>query len=227
MNKFSIFLLLIIVSSASNSAPITQLTITGGSHALNGDTVLDVFTMGDFADINIGGYDGSAPTSQDYGSTSIVTFRFQALGGSVGTVYTSPTSESGSGFSATSGDITNGFATLDLDSWTVWSSGNIMNLGSSSSQGVRETCAMTIELVENCTSAIIVDSYDPVTGAFTASWDAVHTGESPFVGHLSSWVITGTMSTSVVPVPAAVWLFGSGLLALVGVMRRRNVRQSL
>jgi hypothetical protein len=35
----------------------------------------------------------------------------------------------------------------------------------------------------------------------------------------SNWV---TGSTPVVPVPAAVWLFGSGLLGLVGVARRRS-----
>ncbi|MGE5241685.1 MAG: VPLPA-CTERM sorting domain-containing protein [Bacteroidota bacterium] len=29
-----------------------------------------------------------------------------------------------------------------------------------------------------------------------------------------------------VPVPAAVWLFGSGLLGLVGVARRRNARST-
>lgn len=32
-----------------------------------------------------------------------------------------------------------------------------------------------------------------------------------------------TMSAAVVPVPAAVWLFGSGLLGLVGIARRRRV----
>ena len=37
-----------------------------------------------------------------------------------------------------------------------------------------------------------------------------------------SFVLT-TQPVSAVPVPAAVWLFGSGLLGLVGVARRRNV----
>ena len=33
---------------------------------------------------------------------------------------------------------------------------------------------------------------------------------------------TGTIGTSAVPVPAAVWLFGSGLLGLIGIARRKQ-----
>ena len=32
----------------------------------------------------------------------------------------------------------------------------------------------------------------------------------------------GTVNISAVPVPAAVWLFGSGLLGLVGISRRKK-----
>ena len=34
--------------------------------------------------------------------------------------------------------------------------------------------------------------------------------------------VSGTVTVNPVPVPAAVWLFGSGLLGLIGVARRRN-----
>ncbi len=43
---------------------------------------------------------------------------------------------------------------------------------------------------------------------------------SPFNGFAANWRLEGTMT--VVPVPAAVWLFGSGLLGLVGVARRKK-----
>jgi hypothetical protein len=35
-------------------------------------------------------------------------------------------------------------------------------------------------------------------------------------------VAEGTMSVSPIPIPAAVWLFGSGLLGLVGIARRKK-----
>ena len=47
------------------------------------------------------------------------------------------------------------------------------------------------------------------------------TGTS-FDNFQSNWRLEGVMSTSAVPVPAAVWLFGSGLLGLAGVARRRK-----
>ena len=40
--------------------------------------------------------------------------------------------------------------------------------------------------------------------------------------HVYAWAVhSGDVGASVVPVPAAVWLFGSGLLGLIGVVRRK------
>lgn len=72
---------------------------------------------------------------------------------------------------------------------------------------------------------------DLVGGGFPLADDGisgVKMATAPFPGHganfdISSATITAIdPGTSPVPVPAAVWLFGSGLLGLVGVARRRK-----
>jgi len=44
----------------------------------------------------------------------------------------------------------------------------------------------------------------------------------PFAGFNAGFNATMTPTPKVIPVPAAVWLFGSGLLGLVGISRRKN-----
>jgi hypothetical protein len=44
----------------------------------------------------------------------------------------------------------------------------------------------------------------------------------PFAGDNITFSFEGTVSASAVPVPAAVWLFGSGLLGLIGVAKRKK-----
>ena len=44
----------------------------------------------------------------------------------------------------------------------------------------------------------------------------------PFPGFNAAFELTGAGLVSAVPVPAAVWLFGSGLVGLAGVARRRK-----
>ena len=66
-----------------------------------------------------------------------------------------------------------------------------------------------------------------VTGDLLADYAIGYTASSEayFGAHISGYSISGEDSAkfaTVVPVPAAVWLFGSGLLALVGFARRRS-----
>jgi hypothetical protein len=46
--------------------------------------------------------------------------------------------------------------------------------------------------------------------------------DGAFVGFSANFNLTGADLPAAIPVPAAVWLFGSGLIGLVGVARRRK-----
>ncbi len=108
-------------SGVVNAAAISSLEITGGSFAMNGGT-LDAFVIGDFVNMTVGGYDGSAPTGPDFSTTSIVSFAFGTYGNV--SVYTSSTDYVSSGFTPVSGDIANDILTLDLSSWAAWWKGS-------------------------------------------------------------------------------------------------------
>ena len=67
----------------------------------------------------------------------------------------------------------------------------------------------------------------------TSDWDVTATGNTALVSVNSAVILptssafpgfqpTFSGSLTAVPVPAAVWLMGSGLLGLVGVARRRR-----
>jgi hypothetical protein len=59
-------------------------------------------------------------------------------------------------------------------------------------------------------------TWDPLTGSYSLSWTSVTT-----LFDTTVWTLEGVATP--VPVPAAVWLFGSGLLGLVGIARRKTV----
>ena len=69
-----------------------------------------------------------------------------------------------------------------------------------------------------------IDNGDGTFG-FILRWSSVISQGSSFDGSIARWRLEGTAtmaSAPAVPVPAAVWLFGSGLLGLVGVARRKK-----
>jgi hypothetical protein len=57
--------------------------------------------------------------------------------------------------------------------------------------------------------------------AFSHLFTIVDDPSETYVGYTTYWILEGTMSTAV-PIPAAAWLMGSGLLGLAGVARRRR-----
>ena len=102
-------------------------------------------------------------------------------------------------------DTVTGTISMDLSSWFMTWNGNQMNAGTGKNDGV--------------TSALATGTWNPITGEYFLSWTSQVTGT---LTGTSFWELSGTATPSAVPVPPAVWLFGSGLLGLVGAARRKK-----
>ena len=85
--------------------------------------------------------------------------------------------------------------------------------------------------------AVSGGNFDLAVLSFTALNPGVTTTDLGFFENQPTWVdendvdlasqpryIGATVTVSAVPVPAAVWLFGSGLIGLVGIARRRKTQ---
>lgn len=201
IKKTTVTTALLLTSGIVSAAPISSLTLTGGSFTMAGAG--GTINPGAFANMSVDGisYDGAAPTmpcdENTMAQTSVGTFQFGFFGSVA--IYTAETDGVNSGFAAVSGDITDGALSIDLSSWTAYWCGTSFN------QGTGGPLAAT--------------TFNTVTGDFTADWIAPVVGGA-FDGQAGTWHITGNAQR--VPVPAAVWLFGSGLLGLAGVASRRK-----
>ena len=99
-----------------------------------------------------------------------------------------------------------GDVTLDMTGWTVFWSGGAIDMGTGA------------DAVVTCGSACGVGD------TYTLDYNAVvPPSGGQFAGVAYQLHLSGTIGApSAIPVPAAVWLFGSGLLGLVGVARRKK-----
>ncbi len=91
----------------------------------------------------------------------------------------------------------------DFSSWEVFWNGSVFE------QGPRPDNAGPFGLATG--------TYNLATNKYNLNWVSQIKG-GPFGGVVAYWHIEGT----VVPVPAAAWLFGSGLMALLGLGKRRK-----
>ncbi len=105
---------------------------------------------------------------------------------------------------------------IDFSGWTVtWNGIATIPLGTSAWNGNANGVA-TI----SCSSSSCSD-----TSSFTLDYSALSATGPPsgYVGVRYALHMTGTIAeAAVVPIPATAWLFGSGLLGLVGVARKRK-----
>ncbi|MBI3187762.1 MAG: PEP-CTERM sorting domain-containing protein [Gammaproteobacteria bacterium] len=207
MKKLYLLTALIFLACTAKAVPITELTLTGGSFTMNDVIGPYSLTPGAFATMSVdGSYDGSTivfppgpfgPRMADYLPTSIAAFEFSFFGPFA--VYTTGTDFLDPAITnpGVTGDLDGTTLTLDLRSWTIFWDESSFNQG----------------------SANVIGTVD-ADGNFTASWEApILSGAfAPGVGF---WTITGHVTA--VPVPAALWLFGFGLAALMSVRIRKKV----
>jgi hypothetical protein len=119
----------------------------------------------------------------------------------------------------------NSGTTLDFSGWRVtWNGIASINMGGGMQVVTSKTGDTTLD---NGSGLATITCSNASCGA-GSTWsldyaavvpvgDASGFGGTPYTVHLS-----GTVAGAVIPVPAAVWLFGSGLLGLVGIARRKK-----
>lgn len=209
MKKTAIAAALLLTVGSVNAATVTSLDVASGVFSMNapigsgGDSAIGAHV------INMGAYQGDeAVIATGDGTSGYVTWDFGFFGpvtnfstaASIQDGVPSGNSVPGGGpaITAVTDDVA-GSITVDLSSFFAnWN-------GTSFSQGDAGT----------------VGTYDAVTGDFFLSWSKLIVGGS-FGGKTGYWELAGTANVSAVPVPAAVWLFGSGLVGLAGIARRRK-----
>ena len=189
--------LLLIISAVAHADPITSLTITGGSAYIQVGPPKPL-TLGAHSDMTIGGYDGGPRVSADILETAIVANVF-IIPPTEGFAFTAPNDDFNSGFPPPTGDITNGIATLDLSSWTLWWNGGILNQGTNSLCNVAD---FVITFETTCSSGPAVITYDAATGVFTADWSSVIISGT-WQGNVGYWHLEGIiLAEPPCPLPA-------------------------
>jgi len=214
MKKTAIAAALLLATGAVNAATVTSLDVSGGlfnmgapvynaDGTVNGaSSVIGAHTMnmgvytGDEAEITAANVAGTLPT------TGYVNWAFGYFG-NVTNFSTAASNQAGvvGGGPVLSGETDDAMGTITLDLSSFFANWN----GTSFNQG----------------SAGTVGTYDATTGDFTVGWNQLIVGGA-FDGKTGYWELSGTANVAAVPVPAAVWLFGSGLVGLAGVARRRK-----
>lgn len=211
------------LTASAASYVIGSMNITGGGVTVDGfpDGFVPFYYLGPNTNL-VGGYIGSGGGSRpitDYDPNGIAAFNWYGFPVSLYTAATNLGYNNSPPGSVTGGPVPGGILndvpgtiTLDLSSlFGSWNDGDYIT-GTGRSDGV--------------TSAFASGTWNPATYAYTLYWDSRAIGPSCGApnGCVSHWILEGTASP--VPVPAALWLFGSGLLGLIGVQWRRKSKNN-
>ncbi len=202
------------IGSMSITGGSFELTNNDGALVINPDfssTVTPLTFLGPDTNL-ISGYIGSNSGANVIASTTW-------FGQSV-SIYTASTNlgdsntpaGSISGGSVPSGqlDDVSGSIQMDLSAWFGNWTGFDVHQGTGKDDGI--------------TSATANGTWNPETGNFTLNWDSVvdpAACDPMGPSCVAHWTLQG--SASVVPVPGALILFGSGLVGLIGISRKQKV----
>lgn len=217
----------VVLSLSANAAAVSysidSMNITGGGfiaydymgqavvNPSAGSTYTPFTSLG--ADTNlVGGYLGDTTTgfmSATWFDTSVQFYTAASNMG--GTSVPAGSIQGGAIPSGTLNDIA-GTITMDLSSYFAYWGGADFHQGTGKNDGV--------------TSSVATGVWDSNTGLYSLSW--ISNIDPSVCGPLGAtcsaeYTFEGYAVASVVPVPAAVWLFGSGLIGLISVARRRSI----
>lgn len=222
MKKTAIAIALLAAGGTAQAATVSSITITGGHFSMGQSYTSATCTSATSADFGschelavgtantlTAGDTGVAKTDTASFSPDIVHFAYFGASQVTSSLATSavgaaPTNDWGSGFSGTTGA-----STIDLNLGGYYANWNGTNfLQGTDSSGANGTSTSANGSTSGNTFDLEYSSY--ISGG-------------AFDGQTGFWHLQGTFEEAPeVPVPAAVWLFGSGLLGLVGVARRKK-----
>ena len=213
-------ILIAILPLHSNAATfnIDSMNITGGGFDIDisdGTITINPFTtFGPNTDL-VSGYIGNGgtgllPDTPD--PDSIIGVQFAGLpvnaytaASNLGDTSTAIDTQTGGLIPTGTLDDIAGTITMDLSSWFMnWNDTDIQ-----AGTGKADTS----------TSDFATGIWDPVSGAYSLSWQSI-TGAGPKASTLTYITLEGIASP--VPIPTTIWLFGSGLLGLVGIARQKT-----
>jgi len=204
MNKISKVLIVLVlglelgVSHVEAMTTVSQLNITGGSIGLtlNGSTTPIGGTFSTTGSIVMGSYQPPPDIVRPF---SVGPFNFELA--------SHPGTDSSSPLPPPSAVVNGSTITADLQSL-------VMKISGSGAPG-----GSAFLSVGNQAPAMAEGTYDANTGAFEISWLHLYGSEVPWMAGLQIGLNGTDNVVATTPLPAAAWLFGTGLMSLPLVRR--------